>query len=565
MDGSRSNTHNTQNNRHESGKLKHLEDFVDVDDGFMTPPHDPKALQQTRALLTALHEIKGQNKFLFGHQEDNVHGQKWQDRTGEHYWYSDIYNSTGSYPGLFGYSLQATDKNDWDYSEPIKYAYEKQGAVIEILWAAWNPITLGNENNLTRNACMEVLPGRSANEVWKGWLDNMADALHNLTDSSGAKIPAILRLFHENTGNWYWWGTKYCNATDYVAMWNYTQTYLRDEKDVHQLLYVYAPNAPANGWEEAYEEYYPGDDLVDIIGFDRYGYQDGYPAGLLADCQKVTNFSRHHNKIAAIAETGITGGIQDVTDPMWYMNNFTNVIMNDPLNMCQDVVYSLTWFNRHAKWYWVPNWGQSTWPGFKAFHESEYSMFADDTTWHTLRNTFGYSTAAFSPTSSPTTPAPTNDPTFEPSYSPTPSPTDAPSVSPTSEPTYEPTVAPTAPPTIAPTTKAPTKAPSEGPTTGPTKAPTTPPTIAPTTKAPTKAPSEGPTTLPTVSPTIVATTASPTDETSSSSHHSHCGKGCSVAIDEDGEADTDTASALSPAWQQQRTDGGKGKGKSSSQ
>ena len=210
-------------------------------------------------------------------------------------------------------------------------------------------------------------------------------------------------------------------------MWNYTQTYLREEKNVHQLLYVYAPNAPANEWQVAYEEYYPGDDLVDIVGFDRYAYQYDYPAGLLADCQKVANFSRHHDKIAAIAETGIKDGIQDVTDPMWYMNNFTNVIMNDPLGMCSDVVYSLTWFNRHKKWYWVPNWGQTTWPGFKAFHESEYSMFADDAEWGRLRHLYGYSTSAFTPTSTPTTPAPSAAPTSS-------APTGKPSVPPTHAP-----------------------------------------------------------------------------------------------------------------------------------
>lgn len=204
-DGSRSNTHNSVKTRHEYGKKNHLGDHDDGD-GFRTPPHDPHALQQTRALLTALHDLKDQEKFLFGHQEDNVHGQKWQDRTGDHPWYSDVYNSTGSYPGLFGYSLQSRDKNDWDYSEAIRYAYEREGAVIEILWSAWNPVTLGDENNLTKNACREVLPGRSANHVWNSWLDSMAEAFHNMTDSSGAAIPAILRLFHENTGNWYWWG-----------------------------------------------------------------------------------------------------------------------------------------------------------------------------------------------------------------------------------------------------------------------------------------------------------------------------------------------------------------------
>ena len=204
MDGSRSNTHNTKNNRHESGKLHHLGDLIeDTDDGMMMLPHDPLATTETRALLSALHDVRDQKKFLFGHQEDNVHGQHWQDRTGDHYWYSDVYNSTGSYPGLFGYSLQANGKDDWDYSEPIKFAYDNQGAVIEILWAAWNPVTLGDENNLTMNACREVVPGGSANEVWTGWLDSMASAIHNLTDATGNQIPAILRMFHENTGTWY--------------------------------------------------------------------------------------------------------------------------------------------------------------------------------------------------------------------------------------------------------------------------------------------------------------------------------------------------------------------------
>ena len=187
--------------------------------GLRTVPHDPNAIPQTRALLTALHDLKGQQAMLFGHQEDNVHGQHWQDRTGDKPWMSDIANSTGSYPGVFGYSFQSVDDDDWGYLEPMRFAYEEQGAIIEILWAAYNPVTLGNENNLTMNACQEVVPGGSANDVWTGWLDSMAKALHNMTDSTGAQMPAILRIFHENTGNWYWWGTDWCNATDYKAMW----------------------------------------------------------------------------------------------------------------------------------------------------------------------------------------------------------------------------------------------------------------------------------------------------------------------------------------------------------
>ena len=94
---------------------------------------------------------------------------------------------------------------------------------------------------------------------------------------------------------------------------------MREEKGVHNLLYVYAPNDPTNEdtWDIAYEEYYPGDDLVDIVAFDRYSTQAEYPDHLQEDCRAVANFSRYHDKVAAISETGILDGIQDVTDPMW--------------------------------------------------------------------------------------------------------------------------------------------------------------------------------------------------------------------------------------------------------
>ena len=142
--------------------------------------------------------------------------------------------------------------------------------------------------------------------------------------------------------------------------------------------------------------------------------------------------------------------------PPRYMNNFSDVIFGDETGLCWDMVYSLTWFNRHKGWYWVPNPGQTTWPGFKAFHESDHSMFADDARWKSLRETYGYSPLAFAPSQAPTIPAPSVGPTQEPTDGPTAEPTSKPSVEPTPEPTAKPM---NGSPTVAPTPK-PTKSPS---------------------------------------------------------------------------------------------------------
>jgi len=236
-------------------------------------------------------------------------------------------------------------------------------------------------------------------------------------------------------------------------MWKYTQEYLREKKQVHNLLYVYAPDAPSDRWEDAYENYYPGDDVVDIIGFDRYADQASYPEKLLADCQAVAHFAREHNKLSAIAETGILDGIQYVTDPNWFIDNFTNIIMQDERGLCQDMVYSLTWKNTHKKDYWVPVGGETTWPGFKEMVHSEYVLFANDPGWIRVRNQFGYSPLAL---------VPSPEPTSEPSYSHRPT---TPTLMPTAElPTTNPTIlSPTYQPNYSPSSSSPSYQPTVTP------------------------------------------------------------------------------------------------------
>ena len=55
---------------------------------------------------------------------------------------------------------------------------------------------------------------------------------------------------------------------DYQALWRMTVEYLRDEKGLHNLLYVYSPDVFET--EAEYLERYPGDAYVDVLGSDDY-------------------------------------------------------------------------------------------------------------------------------------------------------------------------------------------------------------------------------------------------------------------------------------------------------
>ena len=99
-------------------------------------------------------------------------------------------------------------------------------------------------------------------------MDRVADFLLDVD------LPVVFRPFHENTGAFFWWGTKSSTPAQYKAAWNYTTDYIVKTRHVHNLLLAYAPSKPgqtAASWELAYGSgpgsTYPGDDRVDIPCF----------------------------------------------------------------------------------------------------------------------------------------------------------------------------------------------------------------------------------------------------------------------------------------------------------
>ena len=72
-------------------------------------------------------------------------------------------------------------------------------------------------------------------------LDKIAEFIKSIKLSNGNLIPMTFRLFHENTGSWFWWGQDFCTANQYIDAFNYTRWYLVEYHELHNLLFVVIP------------------------------------------------------------------------------------------------------------------------------------------------------------------------------------------------------------------------------------------------------------------------------------------------------------------------------------
>lgn len=195
--------------------------------------------------------------------------------------------------------------------------------------------------NLTGDAANQILPGGRFHDRLTAYLDMIADYAKQVEG------PILFRPWHENTGSWFWWGKAFCDAETYKSIYKFTVEYLRDEKEVHNILYVYGPGSEAASMEE-YEERYPGDSWVDMVGFDTYDNNpvpdgEGYTfQKTFEQVVKLTDaFAKKHGKLFAVTETGMaalpeTGNRR----PEWY-SEILDILTKPEYNCC----YFMLWSN----------------------------------------------------------------------------------------------------------------------------------------------------------------------------------------------------------------------------
>lgn len=335
-------------------------------------PIDPQANRQTRALYANLQAISGKG-LLFGHQDDVAYGVGWRSEKNR----SDVKDVCGSYPAIYGWDVSKLgnifniDTVDFEEMKTwIKQAY-KRGGVNTISWHMDNPATGGNSWDNTP-AVASILPGGKNHEGYKQKLDMFADFLNDLKVGFGTRVPIIFRPFHEHTSSWFWWGKGNCTAKEYTDLWRFTVTYLREAKQIHQLLYAYSPDQFDSKGQ--YLEFYPGDEYVDIIGFDDYHSIKNIEGRekLAMRLRTVVEIAEEKNKVAALSETGLEQlPIQD-----WFTHILLDGIKSDTTGM--RISYVMVWRNAWPHHFYAPYPSQKCSEDFIQFRKDPYTLFEDD-------------------------------------------------------------------------------------------------------------------------------------------------------------------------------------------
>lgn len=279
-------------------------------------PTDPKATPETVKLYQNLMKLKDKG-LMFGHQDALAYGEGWVYEEGR----SDVKDVCGDYPAVYGWEIGHLELGDaysldsvhFDKIQNwIKIVYER-GGVNTISWHLRNPLTGGSSWDVSsKEVVKSILPGGTKHEVFKGYLDKLATFLLALKTDDGTYIPILFRPFHEHTGSWFWWGKDLCSVEDYKSLWQYTVSYLQNEKNIHHLIYTYSTDRFKT--EEEYLERYPGDKIIDILGFDLYDRGPDYPEVLKNCAATVSKLAKEKGKIATVSESG--GPI--VTNHTWW-------------------------------------------------------------------------------------------------------------------------------------------------------------------------------------------------------------------------------------------------------
>ena len=309
---------------------------------------DAQATAETRALFANLRDTPTEH-IRFGQQHATDEAISADATQG------DVFDMTGKYPAVFGFdaglALRGDEKpgsgsdqsaNATALANAIQDA-DSKGAIVTLSAHWYNPTTGGSFNDTTETVA-NILPGGSHSATFNAMLDGIAQTALQAKRSDGTLIPIIFRPLHENNGSWFWWGATHATAAEYKELYRYIVNYLRDIKGVHNLLYAYSPGGKFNGDSTDYLATYPGDQWVDILGYDDYA--DDIPSwinAVVTDMTMVGNEAESRGKIAAFTEFGRKNIPQSGNDYGNY--DFYDALRKALIQSVPNIAYMMTWAN----------------------------------------------------------------------------------------------------------------------------------------------------------------------------------------------------------------------------
>lgn len=249
---------------------------------------NPSASQQAKNVYEFLLQQSGK-KTLSGTMSGSSNSNDFADL---------IYSNVGKYPALTGYDFiflqYSPTPESWSWKvnyNDISAAREQwnNNGLVSYMWhwnvptseSAWKNGTEKGDytgyafySDKTAFDIKEALKeGTWQNQFLMKDIEEVASYLKNLRD---AGIPVIWRPLHEAAGNynlysdngaWFWWGKG--GAEPCKKLWRLMYDQLVNVHGLNNLIWVWTVDVTP-GCEDQYDDWYPGDDVVDIVGVDIY-------------------------------------------------------------------------------------------------------------------------------------------------------------------------------------------------------------------------------------------------------------------------------------------------------
>ena len=269
---------------------------------------NPEASENARRLMTYLCDCYGQVILSGQYCDEGMYGSE----------NATIWRSSGGkYPAILGldlieYSPSRVAHGSTSTAVEKAIEYWNQGGIVTFCWhwnapekyitGQWYSAFYTHSSQVDLAAIME---GRDQ-EGYQLLMEDIDAIAAQLTRLRDAGVPVLWRPLHEAAGEWFWWGASGSEA--YLKLYRLLYDRLTNEYGLNNLIWVW------NGQDAAW---YPGDEYVDIIGWDIYPGEHVY-SSQAATFLKALNCTQSR-KLITLSENGCLMDPEELErDGIWW-------------------------------------------------------------------------------------------------------------------------------------------------------------------------------------------------------------------------------------------------------
>lgn len=274
---------------------------------------NPNATKETKALMSYLIDVYGK-KIISGQQE--ICGS--HNYEGSESDFAYIKEKTGKMPALRGFDFMNFRGNGllWDdlCAERVIDWYKNKGGIPTVCWHWFSPGNIGKKadnsfytESTTFSISKALTSGTAENTALLNDIEFMAGKFKQLQD---ADVPVLFRPLHEAEGGWFWWGAE--GPENCVKLYRLLYEKFTNEYHLNNIIWVWTSYT-----YDTSSKWYPGDDVVDILGYDKYNAKDGLPNGsaissTFYNMVKLTN----GKKLVTMSENDTIPQVSNLTNEM---------------------------------------------------------------------------------------------------------------------------------------------------------------------------------------------------------------------------------------------------------